>query len=815
MKRFILLSAALMLGIMLSAQTQEGYVKTKGRMVDGQLVPGKGLKGATVCIKGKTAVLVKADNGAFSFPVTETQFRVDSVRKNGYQLVDMDALSKTYKPSANPIYLVMETPEQQLQDQLAAERRIRRTLTNQLHQKEDEIETLKEQQRISDEEYRQALQKLYEETDQNEQLVKDMVERYSTIDYDQLSEFDQRISELILNGELVKADSMLRTKGDINERVEQYRKHEAINTKEKEELTRRQASLKQSETAVQMERDDLANDCYRKFEIFKMQHLNDSAAYYIELRAGLDTTNIDWGIDAASFIEEYLAQYEKALDYYIKGLRNTKKTDMCTTALLYQNMGGVYRIIGEYNKVKDYYNKALSILESSTNNDILELVSLYSNMGVFYTYTHDFEQALLSLNKALTIHLTNYPQDSTDRILLYNNIGCIYDDIDEYEKALKYLNQARRLTHIKYGDESPNMALCYNSIGSVYIHQGQYEKALKYFEDALKTNMEFYGDKHPEIALCSNNLSSVYSAMHQFDKSINYSLKAVDIYNEILGKHNLYSGIIYKNIGVYYINLIDNYDSAYFYTNKALEISLYCLDENLEASCYNSLGVIYNHWNNFEEAKKTYEQALQKKVKLYGENSLAVADIYNNLSSVCSNLNDYEEGLKYALESMKIRKNKLDKTHKDVARSYNQAGSAYYGLNNYEDAMSCYSKALEIWNFNFEANRREIATVLSNIAYINLQMGNYIQAKEDYLESLEVYKSFVEEDNLSIGICYSGVGDALYQMENLEEALLYYNKSLEIRIPKQGDSHVRVIEIRSKISEIQAKLKEQENESHE
>ena len=58
MKKFYLLSIALMLGIMLSAQTQQGYVKTKGRMVNGQHVPGQGLKGATVSIKGRTAVSV-------------------------------------------------------------------------------------------------------------------------------------------------------------------------------------------------------------------------------------------------------------------------------------------------------------------------------------------------------------------------------------------------------------------------------------------------------------------------------------------------------------------------------------------------------------------------------------------------------------------------------------------------------------------------------------------------------------------------------------------------------------------------------------
>ena len=107
MKKLILISLILLIGTWSFAQTQQGYVKTKGRMVDGKLVPGQGLKGTMVSIKGRTVVLVNADDGAFSFPVAEAQFRLDSVKKKGYQLVDLDLCPKTYKYSSNPLYIIM------------------------------------------------------------------------------------------------------------------------------------------------------------------------------------------------------------------------------------------------------------------------------------------------------------------------------------------------------------------------------------------------------------------------------------------------------------------------------------------------------------------------------------------------------------------------------------------------------------------------------------------------------------------------------------------------------------------------------------
>lgn len=69
MKRVLLISTFLLATLIASAQTQQGFVKTKGRLdAQGKLIPGQGLKDATVSVQGRTAVLVNNDEGKFSFP---------------------------------------------------------------------------------------------------------------------------------------------------------------------------------------------------------------------------------------------------------------------------------------------------------------------------------------------------------------------------------------------------------------------------------------------------------------------------------------------------------------------------------------------------------------------------------------------------------------------------------------------------------------------------------------------------------------------------------------------------------------------------
>ena len=59
----------LVAGALAQTQTQNGVVKTRGRMVGGKLVPGTALAGATVQVEGRQAILAK--DGNFSFPVKD------------------------------------------------------------------------------------------------------------------------------------------------------------------------------------------------------------------------------------------------------------------------------------------------------------------------------------------------------------------------------------------------------------------------------------------------------------------------------------------------------------------------------------------------------------------------------------------------------------------------------------------------------------------------------------------------------------------------------------------------------------------------
>jgi len=509
MKKILLLTISVLLGLTASAQTQQGFVKTKGRMVNGKLVPGQGLKGAVVSVKGRTALLVNADNGSFSFPITNQQFRLDSVKKKGYQLVDYEACPKSYTYSPNPIYILMETPEQQLQDQLDAERKIRRNLQKQLQAKEDELEELKGSGKISVKDYQNSLQKLYSQQESNERLIVDMAQRYASLDYDQLDEFYRQVSYFIENGELAKADSMLNSRGDIGQQVNDIRQRGQV-------LHEKRETLQKAEVVQRGDIHEAAQRCYSYYETSLVQHLNDTAAYFLELRASLDTTNLEWMNDAGRFITEYLADHDRAFPYFQSILRSAREEygeNSDWVAVCYSNIASYYYDKGDYAQSASYNDKAFAMRVGLYGPNHPDVATSYNNKGCTLMKQENYDNALVNFNQALHILQRKYGENHPLVASCYDNIGQNYAYQGDYVNALEYHNKALTIRQAILEPDHPDIAYSLNNIGCTCIDIGEYDTALKCLNAALNIWTKIYGEKHPEVRKCRGNIGSTYLQM--------------------------------------------------------------------------------------------------------------------------------------------------------------------------------------------------------------------------------------------------------------------------------------------------------------
>jgi tetratricopeptide (TPR) repeat protein len=612
-------------------QKQQGYVKTRGRMVNGKHVKGQGLPGTTVKLRGRQAVVVQQQDGSFSFPKLSNNYIIDSVQKINYKIVDVDYFSREYKYSEAPIYIVMEKPERQISDKLFAEKNIRKALQKKLQEKESVIDSLMRLNKLKTDEYQQALQDLYAQQEDNEKLIRQMADQYSKLDYDQMDDFYRQFASYIDNGELVRADSLLRTRGDVNQQVSmQLEKGTAIQ-KEKDRLSK-------AESVYNATNEELSKRCFGFYESFLLQHKIDSAAHYLELRTQLDTTNIKWQNDYGEFILEYLANYAKALEtfdrIYDLSIREYGHTSEWS-AISLNNIGLTYDAMGKDSLALDYYRKSLDVSKSISDGRNPDVATSLNNIGYVYYSRGDFEQAIKYYEEALEICKSLYGEGDSKVATSMNNIGAVYSRQEKFLLAIEYHNKALGIYRSLFGSQHPEVATCLNNIGAVYSLQGDSAHAINLYKQALEIYKSVYTEHHPKVAAALNNIGYVYSTHNNNELALRFYHTALDIWKDVCGNHHPNVATDYNNIAHVYISKGDSVQALDYYS-KALEIykSIYSEQHPKVISCITNINKIHNKghigYNNpLEEAPQkgseknktesfddvTIENAVQKDIK--------------------------------------------------------------------------------------------------------------------------------------------------------------------------------------------------------
>ena len=715
MKRLFLWTLILMATVFASmAQTQAGYVKTKGRLgSNGQVVAGTRLPGATVQVKGRNAVVTGA-NGVFSLSIPSNKYYLQTVRKNGYMLIDPEVLQKLYSYSSNPLILVMESPEQQKDDKLAAEKKLRRSLQKQLQAKEDALEELKEQNKVTQDEYRKALEALYEEQDKNGQLISEMAEQYALVDYDLLDAFNQQVSECILNGELLKADSLLRSKGNVDTRIARVHEQEAAQAAEQAELSRRQRNLEQSIAGTQAEKADIAQDCYSFFKKFIIECQHDSAAQYIEKRANLDPQNALWQFDAGSYFQRCGLLY-KAEDYYQRALslaRSNAQADPQNNegslARMLNNVALLYQEQGRRAEADRLFNESLEISKRLAVDNPeaydLRVASTLNNLGIL---DNRLDKSEAFFTEALDLY-SKYAQDDPATYLslvadVMNNLGVLYDE-----------NQ--------YAGDSEEM----------------YLNALGIYRQLAKESPDTY---NPDVAATLNNLSTLY---HRYgvkaEEGKQMQQEALQIYRQLAQKEpQVYTSKLataLSNLAVQYYGDERNDDGERAY-DEALNAYRYLVQEDahgyktqLATKLYEQ-GIRMYQEDKFDKSEAMFTEALG----IYRELADAapqtylpeVAKMLRNVANLLDKRKSWSESEKMYLEELTINQQLAQQSSQynaDVARTYGN-------LSNHALLMKQFDKALEYAHQGLACDGSKLF-IHANIAAAHLFKGDYDQAEAIY-----------------------------------------------------------------------------------
>lgn len=791
-----------------SAQpTQSGYVKTKGRMDSkGQLIPGTRIGGAAITLTGGHSTVADA-NGNFKLTVPDKKYYLKNVQKQGYVLVDPEVLSKQYVQSSNPLVITMETPEKQLEDQLKSERKLRKQLQKQLQQREDEIDSLKENNIITAEEYRAALQKLYADQESNEKLISDMAKRYAEIDYDLLDEFYRQVTFCIENGDLMKADSLLRSRGDVVQQVKDvHNKAQAIN-EEKEKI-------RQAETVLAADIEELARRCYSYWERFSRVN-SDSAFFYITCRADLDTTNYEWQMDV--FHKTFRSK--KTLPYVLRALRIA----LTQYGEFHPVVAEIYISISkcdEKNKEVYWLDKAFEIY--NLRADLEKMAKMYQLYGQAY-WLDDYNKALAYYNKALETFKQMLVDSVDKKDKLYETIGDVYKDIgdvykskEKYIKAIQYYQMADSLNEKKERIDPRNICWSihelYGDMGDCYVEMEKYDQAVRCFQRVLSLNCISEETRYYKCL----DIGNAYMLSEQFDSAIVFFQKSLLILQDFkikdLSQHcyvcfgkcyhrmgneleavlyyekavnespdGFYKALLLSGLGDLYAELgdFDNAENCYRGACNNYEH-----DFNLRGSTRKStkakmemeIGSLYASQHDTTTAMIFYRKVIDEYKEL-GDN-FSIAKVFFKMSEMFFNIGEYAEALDYGMKSLDFFEEGDDLEMK--AYNYRYLGIVYARQIKYEEAKIYITKAMNVYNEMYGKINTNTASCLNDLGTISFYQRSYDKAIDYCQASISICKAVYGENNTMVAERYVDLGDIYSAEDNHYYALESYRRASDI-----------------------------------
>jgi len=199
------------------------------------------------------------------------------------------------------------------------------------------------------------------------------------------------------------------------------------------------------------------------------------------------------------------------------------------------------------------------------------------------------------------------------------------------------------------------------------------------------------------------------------------------------------------------------------------------------AASFNNLAGLYRATGRYSEAEPLYQQALQLRKRLLGENHPAYATSLNNLAGIYKSTGQYSKAELLYQQALELRKRLLGENHADVVASLNNLALLYDEQGRYDEAEPLYLRSLEIAKGLLGENHPSVALILNNLALLYYHQGRYSEAEPLSQQAIELDKQFLGEENPDVATDLHNLGLIYRAQGRYNEAESLFLQSLELK----------------------------------
>ncbi|OZV68435.1 tetratricopeptide repeat protein [Winogradskyella aurantia] len=271
------------------------------------------------------------------------------------------------------------------------------------------------------------------------------------------------------------------------------------------------------------------------------------------------------------------------------------------------------------------------------------------------------------------MHLGNYHSNrgENDSALYYYNIG------KQYFKAI---NSTRGIIFINH------------SISDIKRLNGEMDEAIALTKETLQSikDNEADGDlKTKFIGAQHNSLANIYIEKGSYKLALEEALAALKCFEDI--NHESRKADVLKQIGDIE-SALGNHSSSIDYFQQAIDIYKKLDDKIYAAYAHNSLGISFQNLNNYDEAKRQFDLAIENSRAV--ENKMSLSNSMHNLAELELMNKNYTKAKTLLNEAKTITE--TENLQLGLANAYNGLSKIDYELNDLSSALSYNDKAISI-----------------------------------------------------------------------------------------------------------------------
>ena len=213
-------------------------------------------------------------------------------------------------------------------------------------------------------------------------------------------------------------------------------------------------------------------------------------------------------------------QYDKSIGYchdaieLLEGLGYEDTVPFATTLL---NVANAHRAAGLLEESYLYYQRVFPIYSAKLEPDDVYFASLNNNLSLLYQEKQEFDKAKEQLLKALDI-VKKKENMAFEVAVTYANLANTCIALDENDIAIEYANEAVRIfEEINVDDAHYSAAVA--ALGGLYYKKAEYEQAIEMFEKSRNCVEKYLGTENTQYQRLTENIEYIQELMRGKDVS--------------------------------------------------------------------------------------------------------------------------------------------------------------------------------------------------------------------------------------------------------------------------------------------------------